>query len=318
MDKFIAKKMKPKALFYRKNKIEKKGKNMIRFFKIFALIPLVAFSSINTPDAKMYYKKGIESLNSKEFIDAIGMFTNAISLKPDYADAYYYRGYAKDLLGKAMQFKNVEMCTDFVMAMKLGYTKAISKLENDCMGECQNLKMAQGAPDMTYCVNMSEQDISDIPSGMDKLDYVVKLDLSKNKLSSVNEITGMKGLISLDMSSNQLTSLPDDFSDLKYLKELDLSRNKIQGLPDDFGKLKHLHILNLKQNQLQTMPRSIANLSNLEILDLSFNQIKSIPLEIAGLKNLKKLNLMGTDVPDSEKTKLMALLPNVEITFDEY
>ncbi|MHA1673554.1 MAG: leucine-rich repeat domain-containing protein, partial [Promethearchaeota archaeon] len=46
--------------------------------------------------------------------------------------------------------------------------------------------------------------------------------------------------ITLDLSHNQLTLLPDDFGKMKGLEELDLSHNRLTTLPDNFGDLTHL------------------------------------------------------------------------------
>src|SRR6185312_17338388 len=83
---------------------------MNKLYKSLLIIVLVVgASAFNQPDAKMYYESGMANLNKKDYIQAIGDFTNAISLNPNYADAYYHRAYAKDLLGKKMGFASTEL-----------------------------------------------------------------------------------------------------------------------------------------------------------------------------------------------------------------
>src|SRR6478609_10662535 len=115
---------------------------MKRIIASLSVFVLLCSSSFTQPDAKTFFENGLASLNKQQYIQAIGEFTNAISLNPKYADAYYHRAYAKDLLGKKMGFFSAEMCNDFVSAMKLGKLDAAAKLEKTCMGECYDLDAA--------------------------------------------------------------------------------------------------------------------------------------------------------------------------------
>jgi internalin A len=95
----------------------------------------------------------------------------------------------------------------------------------------------------------------------------------------------------LDLSKNQLTSLPTEIGELKDLTELYLSRNQLTSLPAEIAELKNLTKLYLLGNQLTSLPAEIAELKNLTVLDLSDNQLTSVPVEIVGLKNLTELDL---------------------------
>src|SRR6187401_2999416 len=106
---------------------------MNRIVTVFLVFIFLVCSGFNQPDAKTFYENALASLNKKDYIQAISEFTNAISLKPDYADAYYHRATAKELLGKKMGFFSSEMCTDLVSAMINGKTEALDKLEKSCM-----------------------------------------------------------------------------------------------------------------------------------------------------------------------------------------
>ena len=58
----------------------------------------------------------------------------------------------------------------------------------------------------------------------------------------------LKHLIELDLSSNQLTLLPDSISQLVILQKLDLYSNKLTTLPLTFWELKKLKWLDLRNN----------------------------------------------------------------------
>lgn len=290
---------------------------MFKGIKILFAGIFIVCSAFNQPDAQSYYNSGVTNLNNREYIEAIGAFTNAISLKPDYADAYFYRAYAKDLLGKKMGFANTELCTDLSIALKLGKMEAAEKIEKSCMGECYNVVTAFDVPDMVYCADFSNNSLSDLPDHSDQLKYLVKLNFMDNNLGTVTtRLSKMQSLVSLDLSGNNIQTVPSNIGNLHHLRELFLNKNSISTLPIEFGKLTHLKVLTFRQNKLKELPRSVAQLKHLENIDLAFNQITSLPLEIANLKKLKTLTLVGNDIPIKEQQKIRALLPHAEVFFE--
>lgn len=294
---------------------------MTKIYQLFAIGICLTLSAFSQPDATTYYKTGISNLNNREYIDAIGAFTNAISLNPGYADAYYYRAYAKDLLGKKMGFTSTELCTDLVAALKLGNPQAGEKIEKSCFGECFNIQSAFLEPELVYCADFSSSTLTDLPAGSEKLQYLVRLNFFNNKATSLSPtFTNFVSLVSLDVSSNELKSLPPSFGKLEHLKELNLNKNQLTELPAEFGNLKQLKTLTFRQNKLSTLPRSIAQLTSLENLDLAFNQITTLPMEVANLKKLKTLTLVGNPISEDkykkEREKLQQLLPKTTIYYE--
>jgi tetratricopeptide (TPR) repeat protein len=291
---------------------------MNRIVTVFLVLIFIISSGFTQPDAKTFYENALASLNKKDYIQAISEFTNAISLKPDYADAYYHRATAKELLGKKMGFFSSEMCSDLVSAMINGKSEALDKLEKTCMGECFDLDAAFLEPEVVYCADFSNKMLSDLPEGSENLTYLVKLNFFNNKLQGnlPDKFSKLDRLISLDISSNKVTAIPASIGKLSRLRDINLSKNQVASLPYEFGNLKQLKLLNMRQNGLTTFPKSIAMLSSLETLDLAFNKLTSMPIEVANLKNLKTLILVGNEIPKSEQNKIKALLPNATINFE--
>lgn len=87
----------------------------------------------------------------------------------------------------------------------------------------------------------------------------------------------------LDLSRNQLESLPDNFCTLKHLTELDLSNNALRELPANFGDLPQLQRLDLYSNHLGTLPLSFWQLRKLKWLDLRNNELEAGLAEAAGM-----------------------------------
>ncbi|XP_005999669.1 leucine-rich repeat-containing protein 59 isoform X2 [Latimeria chalumnae] len=117
----------------------------------------------------------------------------------------------------------------------------------------------------------------------DKLDGN-ELDLSLCDLNEVpvRELAAMTKATVLDLSCNNLSILPSEFSNLTHLVKLDLSKNQLQQLPSDFGRLVNLQHLDLFNNKLVTLPVSFAQLKNLKWLDLKDNPLEPNLAKVAG------------------------------------
>ncbi|KAF9573488.1 hypothetical protein EC968_008464 [Mortierella alpina] len=118
-------------------------------------------------------------------------------------------------------------------------------------------------------------------------------------IAADNKITFIDGrihefgaLVAVDLRSNELTSLPEEFGQLERLVNLNLSSNKFTELPDVLFTLTSLLELQLGNNQLSgTLNPAIGNLTKLESLDLSGNQLTELPQELEHLRALRKLLL---------------------------
>jgi len=78
---------------------------------------------------------------------------------------------------------------------------------------------------------------------------------------------------SLDLSGNELTTLPESLGRLSQLTYLDLSGNELTTLPKSLGQLSQLTSLDLSRNELTTLPESLGKLTQLTSLDLLNNPL---------------------------------------------
>ncbi|KAL5014154.1 hypothetical protein ScPMuIL_008424 [Solemya velum] len=96
---------------------------------------------------------------------------------------------------------------------------------------------------------------------------------------------------SMNASFNAILQIPDELPlRLPHLSFLDVSYNQITSLPESFGLLLHLKIFNIKHNKLQTLPDSFVNLIKLEKVDLSHNHLQTLPNNLGDLESLAKIN----------------------------
>ncbi len=126
-----------------------------------------------------------------------------------------------------------------------------------------------------------------------------RLDLSGNQLISLPASIGnLSNVTELDLTHNQLNSLPDSIGDLKKLTELNLRNHQLTSLPDSIGYITKLTLLNLSGNKLTSIPYTIDYLVNLSTLNLDNNQLKILPNSIGSLPQLADLNLSNNQLTE--------------------
>eukprot|EP01034_Spumella_vulgaris_P023473 gene23473-29690_t len=131
---------------------------------------------------------------------------------------------------------------------------------------------------------------------MSLAESVQSLNASRNMIASLLNIHIFSNVVQLDLSHNRLSSLQSvdgGFSALRALKRLDLSRNALTGLSADLLGLSSLEALVLHHNRLSTLPpqNQMNSLKSLRLLDVSHNLLGSVGDELETLMRLDELNL---------------------------
>ncbi len=117
----------------------------------------------------------------------------------------------------------------------------------------------------------------------------INLDL-KVKLVDFTNHKQVIRLTKLDLSHNQINTLPKEFFTLETVEQLYLKDNCITNI-DPIIQLSNLQELDLSHNVLISLPEAIDTLSHLKDLNLENNQLNKLPNRIMSLVNLRKLEL---------------------------
>ncbi|CAL8349402.1 unnamed protein product [Merluccius merluccius] len=152
-------------------------------------------------------------------------------------------------------------------------------------------------------LNLSQNQLSSLPSGLLHLVQLRRLRAAKNQLTSLFHIPiatnwiGLRKLQELDVSDNALTSLPPAAMHcLKSLGSLNVSRNRLDCFPDPWAcPLKQCKA---SSNAIQGLPSSmsVSWRSRLQEVDFTDNQLKEIPPYMFELEALVCLRLAGNQI----------------------
>jgi hypothetical protein len=151
-------------------------------------------------------------------------------------------------------------------------------------------KYLETSDHFTVFINQNQQEILSYITN--QFTQLKSLDISSIQLTRLPESIGqLKQLQSLNLSYNRLVVLPDTLAQLTQLELLDISINKLTVLPKSLGLLAQLQELDISHNQLTTIPKSLGQLTQLSSLYLYNNHLNDLPASFAQIENLEELEL---------------------------
>ncbi|KFP39903.1 Leucine-rich repeat-containing protein 7, partial [Chlamydotis macqueenii] len=174
---------------------------------------------------------------------------------------------------------------------------------------------------------MDNNSLQILPGSIGKLKQLVYLDVSKNRIETVDlDISGCEGLEDLLLSSNMLQQLPDSIGLLKRLTTLKVDDNQLTILPNAIGNLSLLEEFDCSCNELESLPATIGYLHNLRTLAVDENFLPELPREIGSCKNVtvmslrsNKLEFLPDEIGQMQKLRVLNLsdnrLKNLPFTF---
>lgn len=125
---------------------------------------------------------------------------------------------------------------------------------------------------------------------------ITRLDLSANLCEFPRQIFDLADTLEiLNLSGNQLASLPDDLPRLHKLKVIFCSDNRFTELPAVLGQCAQLEMIGFRANQISYVPAE-ALPPQLRWLILTDNQITQLPEQLGQATRLQKLMLAGNQL----------------------
>ena len=125
---------------------------------------------------------------------------------------------------------------------------------------------------------------------------ISRLTLSENLTTFPTEILSLADTLEiLDLSNNQLSTLPDALKQLKKLKIIFASNNHFETLPESLGQCENLEMVGFKSNKIKHVPAGSLP-AKLRWLILTDNRLTSLPDSLGERPRLQKLALAGNQL----------------------
>lgn len=142
--------------------------------------------------------------------------------------------------------------------------------------------------------------LSQLRSG--ELSGIRQLSISENLTEFPLEILSLADTLEiLDLSHNNLSSLPDEVAQLSKLKVIFASYNQFNHLPCVLGKLPNLEMIGFRANKIQYIAEESLP-AKLRWLTLTENLLVTLPLSLGERPNLQKLMLAGNQLRELPQT----------------
>ncbi|PNW72944.1 hypothetical protein CHLRE_14g612700v5 [Chlamydomonas reinhardtii] len=149
----------------------------------------------------------------------------------------------------------------------------------------------------TYRLNMGYAGLKQLPPGFVELvkkynPHITELELSSNDLTDLpDELEEFRYLRILRLKYNQLKRIPAVVYRLPQLMVFDASGNRIQKVDDAIGHLSLLKELDVSGNEITTLPESLSTLPKLEVLQVENNRLELLPESLGELPGVIKMDL---------------------------
>lgn len=168
----------------------------------------------------------------------------------------------------------------------------------ELMPKLRTLKIMDAHPDYLTQVNKIKE-LESLTLWYQQIDDPPKL---------INDLIGLKQLKELTIISSDLTSVPEEISQLVHLESLGFIYCKIKEIPDSIQNLTNLKTLAFEGNSLEKIPASLGSLTGLEHLKLKGGGSVKLPDTLHKLTNLKTLELESIPV---KSTEFLSHMPNL-------
>jgi hypothetical protein len=184
-------------------------------------------------------------------------------------------------------------------------------------GHYDNLDRAlQNIPQVKYLRLYKHPDsYTEIPDGVFKLTELETLEMYSNQISTIpKEISSLTKLKHLNLQYNLIEEIPNEVFQLKNLEEMVLLNNDLKSLSPEICKCTSLKTIQVSGHSLNALPLCMKDMTNLEELVIQSDSINILMEDLKQFKNLKKLSVFGYGNAQIDDKKYEALKEELKDT----
>jgi len=133
-------------------------------------------------------------------------------------------------------------------------------------------------------------DHNSVSQFMGTFERLRSLKLNSNPVTKFEIKAPVPTLKLLNLSSAQVASIDETFSNVPSLESLVLDRNYFVSLPSHIGNLRKLEHFSIAHNSVRQLPSEIGCLTELRVLDVRGNNLRKLPAELWWANKLDTLN----------------------------
>ncbi|MEI7999695.1 MAG: hypothetical protein WCH62_09365, partial [Candidatus Omnitrophota bacterium] len=208
----------------------------------------------------------------------------------------------------AEQYKKTEIAADRI---RDAFNRKLNKLDlsNLRLGLLPNVFHLSVFKENLFTLNCSKNPLSEDLGNICSLTKLTDLNVEGCGLEKISaDIGNCQSLLTLNLSHNVLSTLPDTIGNCQSLLTLNLSHNMLRTLPDTIGNCQSLVFLDLSHNYLHTLPDTIGNVKDLGRINCSFNYFMYFPKELLKCEHLRSINFSHNKLKDAKDPAYKALL----------
>ena len=259
-------------------------RNYISNKKMLALLQFILFEEISVDvTSKLFAIELLSLINKKRTRNILKDYLERLmdSLTDDKRCEI-----SKKILTEFKDFKSDIVLSSQILEILINLTLA-EYFEQICH---YNITLMGGIIIQLNCEGANLSSISDI-EGIKQLSHIVHLNLHRNRIKEIMDLTYLKELRTLILSENLIERM-NNYGGVENLRELVLTSNSIKEIVPT--GLTRLTKLSLDRNQISEI-KNLEGLKTLEVLNLSHNNIKEIK-GLEPLTNLRNLNLSFNNI----------------------
>lgn len=155
----------------------------------------------------------------------------------------------------------------------VGWSQFLSPAQLDTAYVYSSMEEALENPEEVYVLHLKVKK-GKIPERLFELPYLHVLEMKRGRITELPApFSKLNNLVRLDLTNNRLTYFPSVLLEMPQLEQLHLGKNEIQRIPEGIKRMENLRLLDIWSTQVPRLPLALAEMKSLEEVDMRMIEI---------------------------------------------